>query len=339
MNRRHFLKTTLGIAAGAVASSALGCGAEEPQPERAPDPPRVSPERPVVVVARDRGVAEGWEVDEKRLRALLDRAVMALGRVSDPREVWRDFYGPRDIVGLKVNALAGVPAVTHPELALGVADALHGIGIDRKNIIIWDRTGTDLKRGGYLLNGAGADYRCFGTDASGVGYEQDHAFFGKVGSRLSRILSSLTTAQVNMPVLKDHGLAGISGALKNYYGAIHNPNKYHDNNCDPWVADVNALGAVRRKSRLVVCDAVYGLCHGGPGYKQQWAWNFNGILLGTDPVAVDRIELAIIEERRAQMGLKPLEDEGRDPVWLARASDADHRLGVSRLEEIERIDV
>ncbi|MCK4546391.1 MAG: DUF362 domain-containing protein [Candidatus Eisenbacteria sp.] len=347
VNRRDFLKNTLGLAAAATAfcasGCASGCAAEEARSnlETGPEPKasKRNLKHPVVVVARDPGVANGWEVDEDRLRALLSRAMRALRGSTDAREVWRSLYAPRDRVGLKVNALAGIPAVTHPELAFAVADSLRGIGIERKNIILWDRTGTDLRRGGYTLNEAGSDYRCFGTDARGVGYESDHVFCGKVGSRLSRVLTALTTAQVNMPILKDHGLAGVSGALKNWYGAIHNPNKYHGNNCDPWVADVHALPEVRGKSRLVICDALYGLCHGGPGFKKRWAWNFGGILVGTDPVAVDRIEWAIIEERRAEVGLKPLIEEGRPPKWLDTASDSDHNLGVCNLQEIERIDV
>ena len=44
-------------------------------------------------------------------------------------------------------------------------------------------------------------------------------------------------------VVKDHDLAGVSAGLKNWYGVIHNPNKYHDSCCDPYVADVVAAAA------------------------------------------------------------------------------------------------
>jgi uncharacterized protein (DUF362 family) len=140
-------------------------------------------------------------------------------------------------------------------------------------------------------------------------------------------------------VIKDHGLAGISGALKSYYGAIHNPNKYHADHCDPWVADVNMLPAIRKASRLVISDGLYAQCHGGPGFKERWAWNFDGLLVGTDPVAVDRVHMSIIDSRRAELGLKTLEEDGRAPRWLERAADPEHRLGVFNLQEIERIDV
>ena len=340
VTRRDMLKLVAGLAAGGVGSSVLGCRAgERPSPGSGSGSVRAGTGRPVVVVARDPKVATDWDVDEARLRALLDRAMCALGDTPDAREVWRFFFDPKDVVGLKVNALAGIPGSTHSELAIAAADALTSAGVDEKNVLIWDRTGTDLKRAGYVLNGVGGGYRCFGTDARGIGYESEHAFFGKVGSRLSRILSSLCTGQINVPAMKDHGLAGISGALKNTFGAIHNPNKYHANHCDPWVADVNALAVVRAKSRLVICDALYPQCHGGPGFKERWAWNFGGLVLGTDPVAVDRVLNSIIEARREELGLKTLEEEGRPPLWLETAADEHHRLGVSSLEKVERMDV
>ena len=64
---------------------------------------------------------------------------------------------------------------------------------------------------------------------------------------------------VSLPVLKDHNLAGVSLGMKNFFGAIHNPNKYHDNHCDPFVAEVFDVPLVRQKHRLTVIDALRGL--------------------------------------------------------------------------------
>lgn len=45
-------------------------------------------------------------------------------------------------------------------------------------------------------------------------------------------------------------LQRMSIALKNMYGAIHNPNKYHRNGCDPFAADLNILPDIRATSPL-----------------------------------------------------------------------------------------
>jgi len=53
----------------------------------------------------------------------------------------------------------------------------------------------------------------------------DLAIYGSVGSLLSTTLTRTCDAVVNLPVLKDHGIVGVTMALKNLFGAIHNPNK------------------------------------------------------------------------------------------------------------------
>ncbi len=82
--------------------------------------------------------------------------------------------------------------------------------------------------------------------------------YGSAGSLLSKTLTQLCDAVINLPVLKDHGIVGVTMALKNMFGAIHNPNKYHPNAGDPYVADVNMLPAIRQKVRLTICDAPHG---------------------------------------------------------------------------------
>ena len=91
--------------------------------------------------------------------------------------------------------------------------------------------------------------QCYGTDR--VGYEDDLSAWGSVGSRLSKILTRSSSVLINLPVLKDHDGAGVTIALKNMYGAIHNPNKYHPNGCDPYVADLNMLPEIRSRMKLI----------------------------------------------------------------------------------------
>jgi len=64
------------------------------------------------------------------------------------------------------------------------------------------------------------------------GYEDDRRI-GQLGERLSKDLTQRTNILINLPVLKDHDGAGVTIGLKNMYGVIHNPNKYHPNGCTP----------------------------------------------------------------------------------------------------------
>jgi uncharacterized protein (DUF362 family) len=140
-------------------------------------------------------------------------------------------------------------------------------------------------------------------------------------------------------VLKDHDGAGVTIALKNMYGVIHNPNKYHPDGCNPYVADLNMLPEIRSKMRLTICDATTAMYEGGPGYKPEHSWNLNSLLVSTDPVALDHTGWRIIERKRAEKGWKTLEAEERAPRYIATAADAEHRLGTNDPNKISLIEV
>jgi uncharacterized protein (DUF362 family) len=74
---------------------------------------------------------------------------------------------------------------------------------------------------------------------------------------------------INVPVLKDHDGTGITCALKNMYGVIHNPNKHHPNVCNPNIADLNMLPEIRTRMRLTIYDATTVIYEGGPEYKPE----------------------------------------------------------------------
>jgi uncharacterized protein (DUF362 family) len=121
--------------------------------------------------------------------------------------------------------------------------------------------------------------------------------------------------------------------MKNMYGAIHNPNRYHDDNCDPFVADVGAHPFVRDKLRLVIADALVAQYDGGPARVQTYQWRPGTVIASRDPVAVDRVAQRIIEEQRAAHGLPTLAEAKRPPRWLESAFA--RGLGENRIGEIE----
>jgi len=163
---------------------------------------------------------------------------------------------------------------------MAVVKSIQQMGIPAEKIIIWDRIDRDLRRSGYPINRDGTGVKCFGTESD---YEPQALSQGKFNGRLSTILTQQITALVNVPILKDHAFSGITGTMKNHYGSFDNPNMCHDNNCDPYIADVNSLPVIREKTRLLICDALRPIAHGGPMFNPQHAWTYGGLLLGTDP--------------------------------------------------------
>ena len=288
----------------------------------------------VVVVKSSGVISSSGKVDKELLSRMVKRGLCRLISESKSEDALRHFFSPKDRVGLKVNCLAGRMASTHPELALVVASLLKRIDVKAKNIIIWDRSSHELKEVGFPLNFNGDDFLCFGTDAQGVGYSRSLIDHMSIGSLLSRVMEKFTNVQLNLPVLKDHSLSGVTCSLKNFFGAIHNPNKYHDDECDPYIADLNTVPLIKKQQRLVICDALRVQYNGGPSYHPQWAENFGGIILGDDPVAVDFVGYQIIDRIRRKRGLPSLEKAGRKPKHIFTAADKEHKLGKASSDQI-----
>jgi uncharacterized protein (DUF362 family) len=291
-----------------------------------------------VVVARDellRGT--GSTVDSQRMLALLDRAMQALYDRDHPIDAWRKLVRPGDMVSLKVNTLGGRGISTNVHLVEAICEQLQEAGVKACDIVVWDRTSDELERAGFHIAQGGDRVQCYGTDR--VGYEEELAAWGSVGGCLSKILTRRCNILINLPVLKDHDGAGVTIALKNMYGVIHNPNKYHPNGCNPFVADLNMLPEIRSKMRLTICDATTAMYEGGPGYKPEHSWNANTLLVSTDPVALDHTGWKMIERKRAEKGLKTLKAEEREPSYIATAADGEHRLGNNDPKKILLVEV
>jgi len=272
-DRRGFFRKVAGLGLGLATLSTGGCAAREGEQTAAPKghpKPRKVPAR-VVEVRSEHCFDKAGHLDKEVLAALLDTAMKALFGVTSADSAWESLVTETDTVGLKVNCLAGPGLSSRPELARAIAAALGVAGVRENAVIAWDRQDDELLKAGYELNDGDSGMRCFGTDHPGYGNDRHLVMNGKIGGFLSSILTRHTTATINIPVLKDHGIVGISGSLKNNFGCIHNPNKYHPNCGDPYAADLNALPQIRDKQRLVVCDATTLQYQGGPGYKPQWA--------------------------------------------------------------------
>jgi uncharacterized protein (DUF362 family) len=298
----------------------------------------ITGEKSKVVVARDPLLRRtGSSVDSNHLLKMLDRGMQALYTSDSPQEAWKKVVRPGEVIGLKVNGLAGRGISTNVLLVEAICERLQEVGIAQKNIVIWDRLNTDLESSGFRIATGLDRIRSIGNDV--LGYEEDLAIYGSVGSRLAKTLTLVCDVVINLPVLKDHSIAGVTIALKNLFGAIHNPNKYHLNVGDPYVADVNMLPSIRQKVRLNICDALMAQYEGGPSYMPQWTWPFNGLLMSLDPVALDYVGWQILERKRAEKGMRSLQALGREPNYIATAADSQHRLGTNEPNRIEQVEV
>ncbi len=329
LDRREFLNTTLTAgAAGALHSTGLFANTiANPSVANGSMKSRI-------VCANQNELLSKQGISVQNLVQLLDSGISKLYDLPAD-DVWNQLFAKDDIVGLKVNCLAGRGLSTNIELVEAISLKLQKIGIPANHIIVWDRHDRDLERAGYKLYQGRRKVQCYGSNKTG--FSRELYEYGSVASLISLILEQQCTAIINIPILKDHGIVGVSAAMKNNFGVINNPNKYHDNVGDPYVADVNMLPIIRNKTRLIICDAITPQYEGGPPYMPQWTWNMNSLVLGTDPVAMDTFAWDVIEQKRREKGFPTLKEVGREPIYIQTAADENHKLGTNNMNNIELI--
>ena len=273
------------------------------------------------------------ELDPSTARVLVGSALAAaVPGAADGVAAARALFAADDVVGIKVNCLAGPLLSPRPQLVAALADLVAAAGVSRSRIIVFDRASDELRRAGFVLRHSGGAFLCYGTDND---YDRQPTESGAIGSCFARLVSTTCTALVSFGVVKDHDLAGVSAGLKNWYGVIHNPNKYHDNNCDPYLADIVRHPIVRSRHRLTVLDGLRAQCHGGPALNLDGLWDLGRVVASTDPLACDLWAWREIDRERRRRGLPSLEEDGRPPRFDATAAAAG--LGVGQLADLREI--
>ena len=144
------------------------------------------------------------------------------------------------------------------------------------------------------------------------------------------------TALVNVRPLRTHHWAGVGTCLKNYIQFVPNPSAYHDEGCSP-LGKIWTYPIVKGKTRLnilsVLTPQFYG--RGANFFDKRYVWPYKGLIVGTDPVAVDAIGSHLLQVKRiAFFG----EDRALDvPPIHIMVADKQYHLGVSDLSRIQLI--
>ena len=350
VNRRRFLRQTskgvvgMGLALGSITSATTAAFAQLGHQHGAPQGEVVEEQLTPLVEATSEKVWNGDLLDEQVVSEMIDRAMMKLTGLDSAKEAWKDFVLPTDIVGIKINPLAGKRLSTHRIVVDKIIDGLRGAGILSNQIIIWDRFESHLIDAGYEINQSNRGVRCFASDSKGVGYD-DEVFYetekdveerrenGSLLSRYTNLLTKELTAVINVPVMKHHGIAGVSGCLKNLaFGSVDNTTRFHSNplNCNPAIADIFAHTVLKDKVVLNIVDGLLAAFDGGPTYDPDGVWQYGGILVSPDPVALDQIVYQTVEEKRKELNLAPISRLSR---YIRSASRMD--LGTNDLDEVD----
>jgi len=145
-----------------------------------------------------------------------------------------------------------------------------------------------------------------------------------------------STALINVRPMRTHNWSGVGSLLKNYITFAEDLPAYHPDSCAD-LAKLHNLPVTKGKTRLNILVMFTPLFHGvGPHhYNKKYVWNYYGLIMGFDPVAVDSTGLRILQAKRKEyFG----EDQPLNPpakhIMLA---DTRHKLGTADPGKIELI--
>ena len=145
-----------------------------------------------------------------------------------------------------------------------------------------------------------------------------------------------STALINVRPMRTHAWSGVGSLIKNYIMFDPVPSSYHADSCAD-LATLWTLPRVAGKTRLNILLMLNPLFHGvGPHhFNKQFTWEYKGMLVGFDPVAVDSVGLRILQaKRREYFGQdQPL----NPPAKHILLADTRHHLGTADPDKIELV--
>ncbi len=314
MNRRTFL-------ASAASASALSAVDTRPIPNYRivtkfkPSPqsgmPGPYPGR-VVTVHSPQCIDEATEkVDVPAVQAMIARGMTTLTGDKDPRDSWARFFDAQDFVGIKINCSGAPGAMSMPEVVAEIVSNLMRVGVKPTNMVIHERGGGQILQAHYeRFVPAGVRVESANT---WLGFDPDvyveANFFGEDDTRsyLLRMVTEQFTKIINVPNMKDHGASGVTGCLKNIaYGEFNNVARSHYKSQTETLTFIGTLAQVeplRSRTVLNIMDGLRGVWHAGP-FSRDKRYRFypKQMKFGTDPVAIDRFLIDVIDNKRKQEG-------------------------------------
>jgi len=145
-----------------------------------------------------------------------------------------------------------------------------------------------------------------------------------------------STALINARPIRTHHWSGVGSCIKNYITFVPWLPAYHGDSCAN-LATIWKDFNLKEKTKLNILLVLTPLFHGiGPHhFSKKYMWEYKGILVSQDPVAVDATGVRILQAQRREFfgEERPLKPPAKH-IFLA---DTRHHLGVSHPDRIELV--
>jgi hypothetical protein len=276
------------------------------------------PTRSRVVDARSETVINGTEVSHPILVEMLQRAVQVLTDTANPTEAWKRVLGPAERIAIKFNQVGARTIGTTDAFAAALVENLVEAGYAADTITLAEAP-AHVSRS----LGTRSAEEAWGAPI-GIGSETDD---------LAKYVCD-ADAIINVPFLKTHQIAGMSGALKNLsHGIIQHPARFHANGCSPYVGQIVGAEMVSSRLKISIVNALRTVVQHGPDARAGDVVTQGGVLVGLDPVSVDTIGRDMLLAQRRKRGIV----EGIEVRYLESADELG--VGRGRRHGIERIPI
>jgi uncharacterized protein (DUF362 family) len=254
--------------------------------------------------------------------AMLDKALEALGGIGNFVKKGQKIVIKPNIGWDRTPELAGN---TNPKLIGALVKRCLDAGASK--VTVFDHTCDDWRKcyassgievavkaaGGIVVPGNDEKY-----------YSKEVSLPNAVSLKSAKIHDSLVEADawINVPVLKNHGGAKLSCAMKNYMGIVWDRRYFHSNDLQQCIADICTWN---KKPVLNIVDSYRMMFQNGPqGKSEADVRTAKTLLASTDMVAIDTAALQFFNQ------VKKLNLEAVKHIGMGQS----HKLGTTNLDNI-----
>jgi hypothetical protein len=238
--------------------------------------------------------------------------------------------------------------MSNPEIVADIVRNVIAAGVPAERIYIYERFQNQMDTVGYdkyvpagVHIGAAEQRR-----GSLAGYDPrvyvEADFFGEEDTRsfLVRLVSETLTKIINVPNMKEHRASGVTGCLKNIaYGHFSNVDRSHrweQTNTYSFIGTLASVEPIPSKVVLNIMDGLRGVWHAGP-FSEDKKFRFfpKQMMFGTDPIAMDRLLIDVIDGKRKSEGAPSVFDRSPDRIKFERETSSDFNRFIREPGHIE----
>ena len=274
-----------------------------------------------------------WPTEEAA-RVMLARLMSEFTGEQDLGKAFAKFVHPSDKVAIKVNGIAAQKGATmgsNKELVLEIIKGVLAAGVPASQIHVFEQYPS-------FLAGTRINPKVLPAGVTCSTHNTQDAVMPefRVAGITTRFCRQLTdcTAVISVPLIKDHGITGYTGALKNMtHGCVLNPQAFHVIGGGPVIPLLYGQDAIKSRVRLQITDGYKLIYNGGPLDKDKNARiPHEALYISTDPVAMDVVGWRLLEKIRADKGLPSFKKAKREPYYINVAGDMG--LGIADMNRI-----